>query len=288
MTRLAEIDAHIASMRELFDVVSAMRSLAGMRVQEAQRALPGIRRYAEAIAAGLADTLLLTGEPRAAERRGVSRAALVLCMAEHGFVGAFNERLIEAARGALDGDGVLLVLGSRGAALAGEAWRPASWTHPMATRCPAAPDSVQHVSTELYRRIARGEIDRVEVIFARYLQGAAITVERRLLLPLDLGALRRKQARQPPLHNLEPAALHEKLMAEYVFALLTEAVVESIASENAARLAAMESARDKVGRKLDRLRQEAHQARQDEITNDLLELIAGAEAAAWDGALPGH
>ena len=47
MTRLADIQGHIASMGELQDIVSAMRSLAGMRVQEAQRALPGIRRYAE-------------------------------------------------------------------------------------------------------------------------------------------------------------------------------------------------------------------------------------------------
>ena len=51
MTRLAEIQPHIASMGELHDIVGAMRSLAGMRVQEAQRTLPGIRRYAEAMAA---------------------------------------------------------------------------------------------------------------------------------------------------------------------------------------------------------------------------------------------
>ena len=47
MTRLAELRGQIASMDELLDIVGAMRSLAGMRLQEAQRALPGIRRYAE-------------------------------------------------------------------------------------------------------------------------------------------------------------------------------------------------------------------------------------------------
>jgi F-type H+-transporting ATPase subunit gamma len=67
--------------------------------------------------------------------------------------------------------------------------------------------------------------------------------------------------------------LHERLMAEYVFALLTEAVVESLASENAARLSAMESAHDNVSKKLDQLRQEARHARQSEITAELLELV---------------
>ncbi|QGM95716.1 F0F1 ATP synthase subunit gamma (plasmid) [Methylocystis rosea] len=67
-------------------------------------------------------------------------------------------------------------------------------------------------------------------------------------------------------------------MAEYVFALLTEAAVESIASENAARFAAMESAYDNVSKKLEELRQEANQARQSEITTELIDLITGAEA----------
>jgi F-type H+-transporting ATPase subunit gamma len=68
------------------------------------------------------------------------------------------------------------------------------------------------------------------------------------------------------------------LIAEYVFALLTEAAVESIASENAARFATMESAHDNVEKKLARLDKDARQARQTEITSELLDLITGAEA----------
>jgi F-type H+-transporting ATPase subunit gamma len=59
---------------------------------------------------------------------------------------------------------------------------------------------------------------------------------------------------------------------------MVEAAVESIASENAARFAAMESAHDNVSKKLEELRQEANQARQSEITTELIELITGAEA----------
>jgi len=277
MMRLAEIQAHLSSMSELLDIVGAMRSLSGMRIQEAQQALLGIRRYAEAVAAGIADTLLLMEEPEP-PRHVVGQVAVILCAAEHGFVGGFNERLVEAAQAAVQHGGLLFILGTRGAMLAVERRRPPAWTHPMATRCAAAPETVQRLSAELYRRISRGEIARVELIFTRYGQGIAASIRRRLLLPLDLAPLGAKQPRQPPLHNLDPVALHERLMAEYVFALLTEAVVESIASENAARLAAMEAARDNVSKKLEQLRQDARQARQSEITAELLELVTGAQA----------
>ena len=69
-------------------------------------------------------------------------------------------------------------------------------------------------------------------------------------------------------------------MAEYVFALLTEAAIESIASENAARFAAMNSAHDNVAKKLEQLRQSGRQARQSEITAEMLDLVTGAEALA--------
>lgn len=277
MTRLAEIQGHIASMDELLDIVGAMRSLAGMRVHEAQRALPGIRRYAESVAAAIGGALLLMPPPSETLVAG-GRRALVLCAAEHGFVGGFNERLVEAAEAMLEDDDLFFVLGSRGAALALERGRPASWTRPMATRLASAPETVNGLTTELYTRIARGEVSRVEVVFGRYRQGAAPMIERRLLLPLDVASLALKQPSQAPLHNLAPRPLLEKLMAEYVFALLTEAGVELISSENAARFAAMELAHDNVTRKLSQLRQSARQARQTEITTELLDLITGAEA----------
>jgi F-type H+-transporting ATPase subunit gamma len=278
MMRLAEIQAHIGSMGELLDVVGAMRSLAGMRMQEAQRALPGIRRYAGAMAAAIADTLLFVEAPAPPHRAARDGRGLVLCMAEHGFVGGFNEHLIDAAAAALKPGDRLFVLGSRGAAIAEERRLVADWMQPMPSRCAAAPETVHNLSAALYRHVADGEIARVEVMFARSGQRETAAIERRLLLPLDLTSLTPRQARQAPLHNLDPVVLQEKLIAEYVFAMLTEAAVESIASENAARFAAMESAHDGVSRKLESLRHDARQARQSEITTELLDLVTGAEA----------
>ena len=202
-------------------------------------------------------------------------------MGEHGFAGGFNERLIEAAEGQLQSQDALFVIGSRGVAAARERGRTLAWTRPMATRSASAPEMVRSLTAELYKRIAWGEIARINVGCARYRQGAA-QIDRRQLLPLDAAATGAKRLDQLPLHNLDPQALPEKFIAEHVFAQLTEAAVESIANENAARFAAMDSAHGNVEKKLEQLRQEVRQARQADITNELLELATGAEALRKD------
>jgi F-type H+-transporting ATPase subunit gamma len=277
MTRLAEIESHIVSMGELLDVVGAMRSLAGMRVQEAQRALPGIRRYADAMVDAIGDALLLMPEPAPAPVIR-PRRALLLFTAEHGFVSGFNQALIDCPAAAGSADDTLFVLGSRGAALAQERGRRAAWARPMATRVASAPDAVRPLTAELYRRIAQNEFSRIEAVFARTRQGRSTTVVRRTVLPLDIGSVARRRLGQAPIHNLPSPVLLERLMAEYIFALLTEAAVESIASENAARFTAMVSAHDNVTKKLDQLRGAARLARQSEITDELLDIVTGAEA----------
>ena len=283
MTRLSEIQSHIDSMDQLLDIVGAMRSLAGMRVQESQHALPGIRSYAASMATVIGSALLLMPEPMGGVPRESGKRAIILCMAEHGFVGGFNERMLEAATGILKPSDLVFVLGSRGAAIAFERGRKITWSRPMATRLAGASDAVNLLTNELYRRIERGEVDRVDVIYGRYRQGAPSAIEHRLLLPLDTASLATRSSRQAPLHNLPPRPLLEKLMAEYVYALLTEAAVESIASENAARFAAMESAHDNVSKKLAGLQENARQARQTEITSELLDLMTGAEAMQGRG-----
>jgi F-type H+-transporting ATPase subunit gamma len=278
MIRLAEIETHIAGISELLDIVGAMRSLASMRVQEAHHALPGIRRYAETMAAAIGSALLLMREPSLAGGAARSRRAFILCTAEHGFVGGFNARVLDAAEKVLDFDDTLFVLGSRGAALARERRWTTAWARPMATRPEGVSETVRSLTAELYRLIVRDHVARVDVMFVRHRQGGATTIERRQLLPLDLASFALKQPRLPPLHNLAPDVLLEKLVADYIFALLTEAAVESLAAENAARFAAMASAYDNVSKKLEELRQDARQARQDEITTELLDLMTGAEA----------
>lgn len=280
MTRLAEIEAQISGMSDLQNIIAAMRSLSGMRLREAQRAVPGIRQYAEVVADGIADTLsmvqaMVRGRPdTSAAKPGPT--AIILCASEHGFVGGFNDRVVEAALDALTPQDKLFVLGSRGAARASEMHHPPAWFGPMATRPDAVSTMVQRLSEELFRQIAAREITRVEAVYAVSRQGTASTVERRPLLPLDARIRQPKQKHQAPLHNMDPAKLLEKLTEEYVFARLTEAAVESISAENAARLSATQAAHDNISSMLTALQSDARQSRQSEITTEILELAVGA------------
>ncbi len=281
MSRFVELQHRVASMSELQGIMSAMRSLAAMRVQEAQHALSGIRKYADTVAQAIGSALLL--QPTSSESAGGSGdRAVVLFSSEHGFVGGFNEHLLEAAMRVLAPGDRLFVLGSRGTALLVESGQPISWEKPIATRVSGTPDAVNSLTNELYGQLGRGEISRVELIFTRYRQAASSTIECRTLLPFDPAALGPRARHAPPLHNLGCRDLLEQLLAEYMFALLTEAMVESIASENAARLVTMESAHDNISRRLAQLGQSVREARQEEITSELLDLLTGSGALAAD------
>jgi F-type H+-transporting ATPase subunit gamma len=295
--RLAEIERHVASMEELERLVGAMRSIASLRVQEGVRALASVREYGQALAEAVRDALAIVAEEPRKSTAGADRAlagwaaagssglrgrrrALVVFTSEHGFVGGFNERLIDAVQADLAATDALFVLGSRGAQFAAERGHPDAWTHAMATRLASIPEIVRVLEEALYPSIARGAIAVAEIVFGRYRRGAALAVERRRLFPLALEPGAARASRPLPLHDLPAAELLERLTAAYLVAQLTEAATESFAAENSARFAAMESAHDNVGRKLETLRLDASRARQEEVTTELLDLVIGSQASA--------
>ena len=271
-------------MDGLRDVVGALRSLAGMRLQDAQRALTAARAYAAEVATALGTAVHTLPERSPAAADPVGRRAVVLCMSEHGFVGDFNTRLASFTQAQLRATDDLLLLGSRGVAAAAAYGIQPIWTLPLATRTANATHTALALSDELYRRAARGDITRIDLIYAVGGTIGQTTIRQRTLMPLDLRSLASASARTAPLHNLAPARLIELLTTEYVFALLTEATLESVASENAARFAAMDAAHSNVSKKLEGLRHSAREVRQSEITSELLDVVTGAEAMSTNSA----
>jgi F-type H+-transporting ATPase subunit gamma len=281
--RLAEIERHAASMEELQRIVGAMRAIASMRMQEAVRALASVREYGSTLGEALHDALAIVGEEGGppvswSPRPRLPRRAIVLFAGEHGFVGGFNQRLMEALESDLTRTDALMIVGTRGAAFATERGHEATWSHPLATRLAGITDTVRVLEEELLPRISIGEIVRVDVIFGSYGRSGQIEIERRRLFPLTVAAAGRDTRGLAPLHDLPAAELLEKLTLEYLLAELTEAATEALAAENAARFAAMESARDNVGRRLETLRLDAARARQEEVTAELLDLITAEQA----------
>jgi F-type H+-transporting ATPase subunit gamma len=277
--RLAEIETRLNSIGELHGIVSAMRGLAAMRIQEAEHNLPSARAYTEIVRGSLGQATALLPDPSrmpTASARGTT--GVVLFGAEHGLAGDFNGRIIEGIGKAAAA--ALFVVGTRGAAACRERGLRVAWSCPMATHVDAVTVTARHVSDELYRRFSRGELTGIAIVVARFAGGTRSNVTRRPVLPVAVSPPIAGSG-SPPLTNLSPAALIERMLEEYLFAELAHAAMESFASENAARLATMQAARRNVEAKLDELTTAARSVRQDEITAELLDIVTGAEAAAY-------
>ncbi len=281
--RLAEIQARIANLGDLQDIMGAMRALAAMRLGQAQNALPGIRQYTEVINYGLARGLALTGGGgRARKIASQGRMAVVAFTSEHGFAGAYNEHVLEQAWTlAKSGGHRLLVVGSRGKVKAEEHGCKVAYAQPMATHIDGVLEVVLRCSDELFRRLAHDGVERVTLVYGRNTSGPLWKVETEAVLPFDPAAYRQAEAVAPMVY-LDADDLFDKVVEEFVFTRLMHAAMESFASENAARLTAMEAAHDNIETKLEALTQQARQQRQEEITTELLDVVIGATAARRD------
>jgi F-type H+-transporting ATPase subunit gamma len=242
-------------------------------VQEARAALPGIRQYAEVMEGAIAATTGLPGLPdREASTVGAASDVLIVVCSEHGFTGAFNESMLDRAESELKEGEELGIIGRRGAMLAEERSLDVAWNFPMATHVGGVPAVTRRVAEHL------ATVSRARIVFGRYRRGRTFEVLALRILPLDPALLRRSEGRNPPLHHLEPQLLLERLAGEYLFAEITRAVMESVASENGARLRVMEAANHNMGDKLDLLRRQEHALRQQTITAELLDVVIGSEA----------
>jgi F-type H+-transporting ATPase subunit gamma len=278
--RLSDVQARLHILHELQEIVGALRAMAAARVQEAQVALDGTRAYAQVVGDAIAEALPLLPEPasRPAAAPGAP-AGVVLFMSEHGFSGAFNDELADAARGAIVAGEAVFVIGTRGRALFEERGVSPAWAIDMATHAGAVTDTAQRTAGALYRRFERGSLGAVEMLYFRDQGGGRRVLERQFLLPVDLDRFQRPRSACPPLSNLAPQALLGRLIEEYVFAQLAHAAIESFAAENGARLAAMQSAREKLDERLAELQALERRLRQEQITSELLELVTGTAAA---------
>lgn len=274
MEQLSRLQARITSLRDLRELIRALRALAASHVQEAQETLDGIRKYVEIVEGGIADGVALLsrtdahvgvpGEPYA--------SVLIVVCSEHGFVGAYNERLLDRAVAERRPGQLLVVVGRRGAMLAAERGLDMDRSFPMATHIGGVLGVTRRVAEDL------AFVSTADVVFGRYRKGGHFETAVRNILPLDPALLDGTGRRSPPLHHLEPALLLQRLAGEYLFAEFTRAMMESLASENGARLRVMEAADRNIGDKLDQLRRHEHVLRQEAITAELLDVVTGSEA----------
>lgn len=280
--RLADVVAQVQNVRQLESVVTAMRGIAASRAQQGRSLLAGIEAYTQVISGAISQALsLMPSDGRAmALSRHVRRGLIVFC-AEQGFAGAFSERVLDAVKSDAAGASVFLI-GTRGFAVAEERDIRPAWNAPMATSAGGIPGIANRIADALYEHVASGSVTEVDVAFSHARAGGGIEIDRHSLLPIDLTRFPRAVRNHPPLTTLAPSTLLERLVAEYVYAQLCKAAMHAFAAENEARMMAMAAARTNIESKLGWLLQREHKLRQEEITTEIVELAAGAEALTPD------
>ncbi|WP_213763015.1 F0F1 ATP synthase subunit gamma [Caballeronia sp. dw_19] len=289
--KLSEVQARMNGVHGLESVVGAMRGIAAARSREARSRLDGIRACARIVSAAIGDALLLIDDHASHETAAPDRDAkhdasvvIVLC-AEQGFVGTFNEHVIDAALASSTAYArtEYLLLGDRGIVAATERGLNVGWSAPMITHADEVPALADRLTGVLFQRLVAGRTTRVSVIHATPNPTASVQTVEQTLLPFDYerfsGTSPATPRRNPPLINLAPQRLLSQLAEEYIFAQLCEAIMLSFAAENEARMRAMIAARTNVHDKLEALTGDFRRLRQEEITSEIVELSAGSIAA---------
>ncbi|WP_210725864.1 F0F1 ATP synthase subunit gamma [Modicisalibacter radicis] len=272
-----EVTTHLDTTRELNLVVTAMRGIAAARSREAQQHLAGIRAYADIIGTAIGEALALVdvaARPDGPPTRAQRHLRIVLC-AEQGFAGNFSERVLAAALDAQESSNdSLFVVGERGLSLAAEQARTPDWSDSMAVHPDEMPSLAGRIADALYVQLDAAAATRVTLVHGVPGGTQAQSIVSRVLLPFDYSRFPVASHFRPPRITLPPARLIANLAEEYIYAELHEALMLSFAAENEARMQAMMATQGNIEQRRDELQAEFRRLRQEEITEEIIELSA--------------
>jgi len=293
------LSRQISSAKDLGTVVRTMKTLAASSVGQYEKAVESLEAYYRTIELGLSECLrqMQPTAGAAAPRRAAPRAlGAVVFGADQGLVGRFNEVLLEfTLRGLQSQPGRLTRLWAVGERMQSLAADTPQLSAPAAASMAvlphlSVPGSVETIAPTVRRILvdiqalnARGELDAIHLFYNHSKGGAAYEPVTKQLLPFDSDWRQRLIALPWPTRAVpevigDAGATLAALIREYLFVLLFQACAESLASENASRLAAMQRAERSIREILQQLTSTFHRVRQESIDEELFEVIAGYDA----------
>ncbi len=301
MPKPRELRRRIKSVQSTRQITKTMEMVATSKLKRAQDRVIAARPYARALADVIADLC----SPSLAERfallrqpgpGGIKRVALVLITSNRGLCGAFNANLIREARRRmqeLEGEGTavdLHLVGKKGISYFRFSRRAVASQRTDIGDKPT-PDHAADLVAPLMTQFELGVLDAVEVVFAKFTSAVSTPPTVLRILPVTpprlegekVGTLERSNLptfRHSSFYILKPSAeaILERLLPLYVRNQVYRALVETAAAEHGARRTAMKNATDNAGEMLDILRRTYNRARQTQITQEIAEIVGGAEA----------
>jgi F-type H+-transporting ATPase subunit gamma len=288
------LSRQISTASDLAAVVRSMKALAASSIGQYERSVSALTDYYRTVELGLSACLRHAAQPaQAARRTGASAQPMgaIVFGSDQGLVGRFNETLMEFALARPGSSPSKLTriwaVGERMQALIPPPLiaAPAAWVVPGSVE--AIAPLVGRILIDIQAARARGDVAEIQVFHNRPRSAAAYEPVGRRLLPLDSAwrdgmAAVRWPTKTPP-QVIDPAApALEAFIRGYLFVLLFQACAESLAAENASRLAAMQRAEKNIREVLEHLKGQYRRIRQASIDEELFEVVAGYESLSHD------
>jgi F-type H+-transporting ATPase subunit gamma len=292
-----DVKDRIDSVKNIRQITRAMEMVAAARLRRAEQRIQALRPYADAIrrmtrqAAEAAENV--PNIPILAERSEQRTVGLLLVTGDRGLAGAFNSQILRAGvRAAAEHQSegrriVWYASGRRGVSSLTFRGFDVVGAYTGFTDRPAFADA-REIASDLMTAYVDEKVDRVEIFYNGYISPLSQEVRRETLLPLQqasiLGEDEEELAEDEAGHHAlveyepDPEDILKRLVPDYVEISVFRALLESTASEHGARMTAMRSASENAGELIDDLTLEMNRARQAEITQEIMEVVAGAEA----------
>jgi F-type H+-transporting ATPase subunit gamma len=298
-----DVQNRIGSVKNIQKITRAMEMMSAARLRRAEQRISHLRPYAKAIrrmtrqAAEAAGSGEMNKLPILREHESQDNVALLLVTADRGLAGAFNAQILRAGVAAgreVERDGaspVYYATGRRGtSSLTFRGLDPkGSWVG--FTERPAFANA-REVAEALMVAYVDGDVDRVDMFYNGYVSPLTQELRRETLLPLQDATIleggehdvdRGDHDDDEGKHALVeyepgPDEILQRLVPDYVEISIYRALLESAASELGARMTAMRNASENAAEVIEDLTLEMNRARQAEITQEIMEVVAGAEA----------
>jgi len=286
MPTLLDFRRRIRSVKNTQQITRAMKFVAAARLRRAQESALAARPYAQELARMLRSIMGRIDEPQhpLLAVRPEERVLVVMLTGERGLAGAFNTNILKKTNEvfrANKGKKVSVVpVGKKGRdALKRAGFEfPAEYINVLARVEFSTAREIANFVTELYKK---EEIDAVYIVFSEFKSVIASNLAVEKLLPIEKMAAEGDASSQTDYIYEQPAEkLLERLLPRYVETQVLRAMLESSASEYAARMTAMESATKNAGEVIQSLTLHMNKVRQAAITREIIEIVSGASSTA--------
>jgi F-type H+-transporting ATPase subunit gamma len=301
MASQRDVKRRIDSVKNIRKITRAMEMVAAARLRRAEQRIAHLRPYAGAIRRMTRQAAEAAGSevgklPILQQHEREQSIAILLVTADRGLAGAFNSQILRAglrAAGEHEGDGrdvTFYASGRRGVSSLTFRGREVAGAYTGFTERPSYADA-REIAQDLITAYVDGKVDRVEILYNGYVSPLVQEVRRETLLPLQEATILEESDGEDSGDEGEDSGHHalveyepgpeeilQRLVPDYVEISLYRALLESTASELGARMTAMRNASQNAGEIIDDLTLEMNRARQAEITQEIMEVVAGAEA----------